>query len=1044
MNEELASTVISSHLESENNNLELQVGDGHLSPHIDDEQISGSSGNDVDDDNDDNNSVGKIDELELPDHDFSKLLDFDTKSDDALLSAANDLLNESNGAESNLDSQHTDLINEEDQDVEMNDSIDAKESTAELVKPDKDSPQFIINEKNNLFNRQRKDSLTPIMFQKHELPPKNFSQLNSSDPQKNSEDSNAIIEEQPTISAYARLDFQSFTFYVQTLHVIIGRRSENDFTHKVDVNLGPSKSISRRHAQIFYNFGTGRFELSVIGKNGAFIDDVFVERGNTVPLRNRTKIQIGQIPFQFILPEQEKDKIQESTKPSPDIQTQKIKKEETKTTKKPKKATTSVNTTPVKKEAKSKVTVDKIVPSIPETPIASQTTSTTTSPKKKKQKPAAPKEKKQPKPPKKVYTLNEIPLEYRTKPTFSYSTLLTNCIRKFSTPKGMSLSEIYAGIKELYPYYEYCPDGWQSSVRHNLSLNKSFKKVSKEGKGWLWGLDEEYIAEREKQKQKQAEAAAAKAQAAQMKLEQQQQQRAKKGGDTVTARKGTASAKTNTNKGQTISQTLAANRSTDKKTKLNDQQRTMKYLQEQLMILTSDRKGLSKPDIANILTQALAMTINQVTQAAKTKGIAGNPLTALMDKNPQHLTLILAAAVNAATSKVTKGKVKQLVTMPPPASMTPSVSKAKATTPASTETASKKKSTAASSSKTATTKASTAKASAAKASVAKASATKASAAKASAAKASAAKASATKVTSTKSQSPSITKSSSTTKTAVTKTTDSSFDPSSLSRFFQPKQPARVPTPPIAKQVVPQKRSLSGEYDDATDDSSSEDESTSSDDDDDEGSDKDKNSDGSTSSDDDDDDDDSDNDSSSSDSDSEEETKEEEKKDVVGSASGQGDNVDSGLKTNTELMNSAVEGTISKSSIDENISEVLTTDQTAKIPISDDTSKPSISDDISNPSISDDISKPVDAIVENSVNVGMGSEANADDEDDGTNIEKWQFDNHEEEPTWSLPLVTADEIDAKLDVDVDVDMDVEVDEKSLSLDDKVMSEINDGI
>ncbi|CAI4858469.1 ADM_collapsed_G0058340.mRNA.1.CDS.1 [Saccharomyces cerevisiae] len=32
-----------------------------------------------------------------------------------------------------------------------------------------------------------------------------------------------------------------------------------------------------------------------------------------------------------------------------------------------------------------------------------------------------------------------------------------------------------------------------------------------------------------------------------------------------------------------------------------------------------------------------------------------------MDKNPQHLNLILAAAVNAATAKVTKGEVKQLV-----------------------------------------------------------------------------------------------------------------------------------------------------------------------------------------------------------------------------------------------------------------------------------------------------------------------------------------------------------------------------------------------
>ena len=85
----------------------------------------------------------------------------------------------------------------------------------------------------------------------------------------------------------------SYTFYVQALHAVIGRRSENDATNKVDVNLGPSKSISRRHARIFYNFGSGRFELSIIGKNGAFVDDIFMERGNTVPLHNKSKIQIG-------------------------------------------------------------------------------------------------------------------------------------------------------------------------------------------------------------------------------------------------------------------------------------------------------------------------------------------------------------------------------------------------------------------------------------------------------------------------------------------------------------------------------------------------------------------------------------------------------------------------------------------------------------------------------------------------------------------------------------------------------------------------------
>jgi hypothetical protein len=92
-------------------------------------------------------------------------------------------------------------------------------------------------------------------------------------------------DEAPRVSAYARLDFPSFTFYVQTLQVSLGRSAEKG-SGMVDVDLGPVKAISRRHAKIFYNFGTQRFELSVLGRNGAFVDDAFVDTGSTVPLQN--------------------------------------------------------------------------------------------------------------------------------------------------------------------------------------------------------------------------------------------------------------------------------------------------------------------------------------------------------------------------------------------------------------------------------------------------------------------------------------------------------------------------------------------------------------------------------------------------------------------------------------------------------------------------------------------------------------------------------------------------------------------------------------
>ncbi|SCU77593.1 LAFA_0A02432g1_1 [Lachancea sp. 'fantastica'] len=612
-----------------------------------------------------------------------------------------------------------------------------------------DTPSAIFEAKHedDYDEHIKQDPLSPSKFQGMSLPPPPLPEnaVNKQPPSANDINSQLAMtefqdpattdSEQSKISAYARLDFQSFTFYVQTLQVIIGRRSENDFSHKVDVNLGPSKSISRRHAQIFYNFGTGRFELSIMGKNGAFVDDAFVERGITVQLKNKAKVQIGQIPFQFVLPDQEgkERKAVEPIDASSSLKTEL-------NDKFPEISRSSTSST-LQADVKDLAKKEEVEVPPPKKKIP---------PKKKEKKEAKP-----PKPPKKVYTLEEIPLEYRTKPAGSYSNLITACLRKYSSPKGMSLSGIYAGIRELFPYYKYCPDGWQSSVRHNLSLNKSFRKVSKEGKGWLWGLNEEYIAEREKQKKKQAEAAAMKAKAAQLKLEQQQHQKIKRPSSGDMAVSSSVQIMNSKPRQPNISQTLAANRA-DRKATADGNQRTMKYLQEQLMILTKDRKGLDKQVIASILTQALAMTINQVTQAAKSKGITGNPLTALIDKNPQHLNLILAAAVNAATIKVTNGSVKQLVTMPPPTATNGS------TVNSSTNTQVNSPSTA----------------------------------------------SAVQPPVPASQ--------------PSGQTSESFDPSSLSKFFQPKQPSRVATPNPTRNVLPQKRASSETESSSGEESSSED------------------------------------------------------------------------------------------------------------------------------------------------------------------------------------------------------------------------------
>lgn len=124
--------------------------------------------------------------------------------------------------------------------------------------------------------------------------------------------------------------------------------------------------------------------------------------------------------------------------------------------------------------------------------------------------PAASPEKSKRKPQQKEYLPEEIPEEYREKPQFPYSHLIATALRAHPEASGISLSEIYKSIQEIFPFYQYCPHGWKHSVRHNLSSNKAFRKISKEGKGWLWGIDEEYFQERERLKKKAAIKAKAK------------------------------------------------------------------------------------------------------------------------------------------------------------------------------------------------------------------------------------------------------------------------------------------------------------------------------------------------------------------------------------------------------------------------------------------------------------------------------------------------------------------------------------------------------
>ncbi|KRX99069.1 Forkhead box protein N4 [Trichinella pseudospiralis] len=82
------------------------------------------------------------------------------------------------------------------------------------------------------------------------------------------------------------------------------------------------------------------------------------------------------------------------------------------------------------------------------------------------------------------------------KPPYSYCALIALALRNSATGK-LHVSEIYKFLSTNFPYFKTAVPGWKNSIRHNLSLSRSFYKIEapdskKTGrKCSLWAINEE-------------------------------------------------------------------------------------------------------------------------------------------------------------------------------------------------------------------------------------------------------------------------------------------------------------------------------------------------------------------------------------------------------------------------------------------------------------------------------------------------------------------------------------------------------------------------
>ncbi|KAL8847316.1 MAG: hypothetical protein Q9221_007632 [Calogaya cf. arnoldii] len=322
-----------------------------------------------------------------------------------------------------------------------------------------------------------------------------------------------------TVRAYAQFCGREWTYYVQKVRVVIGRPRDGPFHHSstggvvsspvslddaanVDIDLGPSKMISRHHAELVYKNEDQSWRLEVKGRNGVRRNDQSLKRGQETALSCGDVLEVDGTQMIFITADGNPEihpmflsRIQEAPNHR-----------ETTGADENSHAHPQTSYAPVGSSPPPRVTAKATTPSssngrtiiAPAPPDYVKPVTPSHSPRKRPRTSSILKESPTFKRGYVIETSEQIDFTDDAtkdlKPTIPYAVMITQAI--LSTPQQcMPLNGIYDFIKANFAYYRHLTANWQNSIRHNLSLNTGFEKVPRNpnepGKGMNWRLVED-------------------------------------------------------------------------------------------------------------------------------------------------------------------------------------------------------------------------------------------------------------------------------------------------------------------------------------------------------------------------------------------------------------------------------------------------------------------------------------------------------------------------------------------------------------------------